>query len=348
MRAESSDGTPASRGSERRRRGGLTAPCAAALAALAIAAGAWGATGALTARGCVDDNDSGADSCEQMTNGLNGANSVAVSPDGRSVYAASFDDAAIVRLKRNRTTGALTPKGCVDDNDSGADSCGQMTNGLDGAVSVAVSGDGRSVYAASDFDSAIVRLKRNRTTGRVTPKGCVDDNDSGPDSCGQMTNGLAGAISVAVSRDGRSLYAASLSDHAIVRFKRDRTTGRLTPRGCIDDNDTGADSCAKMTNGLDGANSVTVSGDGRSVYATSQFDDAIVRFKRNRTTGALTPKGCIDDNDTGADSCGQMTEGLAGAVSIAVSTGGRSVYAASFGDDAVVRFKRQPARRRSR
>ena len=86
-----------------------------------------------------------------------------------------------------------------------------------------------------------------------------------------------------MSADGRSVYAATgeeLSDNAIVRFDRDTTTGALTPAGCIDDNDTGADACAGSADGLDGASSVAVSADGRSAYAASSSDDAIVRFDR--------------------------------------------------------------------
>jgi hypothetical protein len=71
-------------------------------------------------------------------------------------------------------------------------------------------------------------------------------------------------------------------------------------------------------------------------------DDAVVRFDRDLTTGALTPQGCIQDNDTGADACAQSADGLDDSRSVAVSLDGRSVYSASSGDDAVVRFDREP------
>lgn len=117
-------------------------------------------------------------------------------------------------------------------------------------------------------------------------------------------------------------------------------TGDLTPQGCIDDNDTGPDSCAQATDGLEGARAVVVSPDGRSVYAASQFDDAVVRFDRDPATGALTPQGCVDDNDTGGDTCAQSTDGLRFATSLVASPDGSSLYAASDVDEAVVIFGR--------
>ncbi len=296
-------------------------------------------TGVLTSAGCVDDNDTGSDTCAQTTNGLDAAVSVAVSPDGKSVYAAAFEDDAIVRFNRDTTTGALTPAGCVDDNDSGADACAQKVDGLDGAGSVAVSPNGKSVYVSSFFDEAVVRFNRNTTSGALTPAGCVDDNDSGPETCAQSTNGLAGAYSVNAGQNG-SVYAVSFSDSAIVRFNRNPTSGVLTPAGCVDDSDYGYDACAQNTRGLFGAASSAVSADGKSLYAASIADSAIVRFNRNTTSGALTPAGCMDDNDSGPDVCAQTTNGLWGADSVAVSQDGQSVYAAGFNDDAIVAMNR--------
>jgi len=60
----------------------------------------------------------------------------------------------------------------------------------------------------------------------LTPKGCIDDNDTlsdptqGEDNCADSTNGLAKLTSVAISRDGKSVYTTSEIDGAISRFKR--------------------------------------------------------------------------------------------------------------------------------
>lgn len=308
----------------------------------AIVRFARGQSGALSPLGCIDDEDSGADSCQLSASGLDGAFSVAVSPEGNSVYVAAFDDDAIVRFDRDPATGALSAQGCIDDDDpgQGPDSCAQSADGLDGVVSLAVSPDGKSLYAASLNDDAVVRFDRGTETGTLTPQGCIDDNDSGADDCSAATDGLDGARSVVVSPDGESVYAASGPDDAVVRFTRDPQNGRIFAGGCIDDNDSGPDDCSQSTNGLDGARAVAVSPDGESVYAGSQIDAAVVRFGRDLENGTLTAEECIDDNDTGADTCVGSTDGLSGTFSLTVSPDGLSVYAAGLDDDAIVRFDR--------
>ena len=299
-------------------------------------------SGALTAVGCVDDNDTGPDDCSQSADGLAGAHSAAVSPDGKSVYVTADADDAVARFKRDPASGALTPKGCIQDNDSGTDGCAQTTDGLDGAHSVVISPDGRWVYVTSEYDDAIVRFKRSTRTGALTPIDCVDDNDTGADDCSQSTDGLGRSHQIAMSPDGKSLYAASIDDGAVVRFKRKTTNGVLVPKGCIQDNDTGTDACARDANGLEGARSVAVSPDGSSVYVGSSGDDAVVHFQRDTTSGALHPSGCVDDNDTGDDHCAQSADGLDYDQSVAVSPDGSSVYVAGLRDDAIVGFGRDP------
>jgi hypothetical protein len=310
---------------------------------LAVAASALAAAGSLTPQGCIHDTGSVADSCGQSANGLNQVDAVAVSPDGKSVYATGFQDKALVRFKRNTTSGALTAQGCIKDNDTSLETCAQSTDGLAAPTAAVVSADGKSVYVAGFGDAAVVRFKRNTTSGALTPKGCIDDNDTGADSCAQSTDGLAGVQGLAISKDGKSLYAAANNDDAVVTFKRNTTSGALTPKGCIDDNDTGTDNCGVGTNGLEGAGDVAVSPDKKSVYVVSASDGALVRFKRNTTTGALTPKGCVDDNDDGADTCAHSADGLSGLERVAVSPDSKSVYTTSFGDDAVARFNRSSA-----
>ena len=86
---------------------------------------------------------------------------VAVSPDGKSVYVASYDSDAVARLNRNTTTGAITQPagtaGCV--SETGAGPCADG-HGLRRRVGVAVSPDGKSVYVASYVSDAVARFNR--------------------------------------------------------------------------------------------------------------------------------------------------------------------------------------------
>jgi 6-phosphogluconolactonase (cycloisomerase 2 family) len=298
-------------------------------------------TGALTPQGCIEDNDAGPDACAEDADGLESANAVTVSPDGGSVYVVGMADDALVRFGRDPSTGALTPQGCIGDNDSGTEPCAQTADALNGAISVAVSPDGGSVYTSSFIDNAVARFDR-APDGALTPLGCVEDNDAGPDDCLQTADGLEATQGVTVSPDGLGVFVVSQGDHDLAWFDRDPTTGALTSRGCIGDNDSGDDACSQSTDGLFVVVSVTVSADGRSVYTAGLGDDAVALFDRDLSTGALTPRGCVDDNDSGLDDCAQTADGLDTVNAVAVSPDGQSVYAAAAGDDDVARFAREP------
>jgi sugar lactone lactonase YvrE len=295
-------------------------------------------TGALTPQGCIADGGDSA-GCGTADQGLDGAEGVAVSPDGKSVYVVSEFDGAIVRFDRDSTTGALTPQGCIADSPDSIE-CGASQQGLAGALDVAVSPDGRSVYVASINDDAIVRFERDTTTGEISGQDCIADP---PDAagCGTTTEqGLDGANGVAVSPDGESVYVASRNDDAIARFDRDTTTGALGGQGCIEDPDAPDAGCGTTQQGLNFVNSIAVSADGNSAYAASAIDDAIARFDRDTTTGAISGRGCIADVGDGAG-CGATEQGLDGAFGVDTSPDGRSVYVAGNSDDAIARFDRE-------
>ena len=132
----------------------------------------------------------------------------------------------------------------------------------------------------AEQDDAVVHFQLGEVTGSLFPQECVDDPASGPETCAQIAHALTGAISLALSRDGESIYAASLFDDAIVRFRRDTADGALTPKGCVQDKDSGTSPCAREMNGLSGADGIAVTADGASVYGVSQGDNAIVRLRR--------------------------------------------------------------------
>ena len=98
-----------------------------------------------------------------------GSRAIALSPDGRNVYVASSRSDAIAVFRRNPRTGKLTqPRGaagCIAAK--GAAHCATAI-GLDGPNSVAVSPDGRNVYATARGANTIGAFHRNRSTGALT------------------------------------------------------------------------------------------------------------------------------------------------------------------------------------
>jgi DNA-binding beta-propeller fold protein YncE len=180
-------------------------------------------TGALTqpagAAGCISEDGSGGECVDGHAIGSPVA--LAVSADGTSVYAGTRissstppgnEIAALVRLKRNTSTGAITQPagtaGCISTDGSGSCADGHgMRRGPDG---VAVSPDGKSVYLTANLPNALVRFRRNTTSGSISQPagtaGCISDDGSGSCSDGR---GLHFPTDVAVSPDGNNVYVAA-------------------------------------------------------------------------------------------------------------------------------------------
>jgi 6-phosphogluconolactonase (cycloisomerase 2 family) len=246
--------------------------------------------------------------------GIDAAMGVAVSPDGKNVYATGYVDDGLAVFARNATTSALT---FLEVKDQGV---GGVT-GLDGAREVIVSPDGKHVYVASEVSDAVAVFSRNAATGTLSFLEAETDGVGG-------VNGLDNVRSVALSPDGANLYAGGYGDDAIAVFARDPATGALTFSAALVN-------LAGGVEGLGGVSSVLVRGDGRRVYSTALGDEAVAVFARDRATGALTFLDAIRA-ECGATSLGQATR-------IAASPNGRHFYVASPFDDALAIFAPEPA-----
>ena len=235
-----------------------------------------------------------------------------MSPDGSNVYAGSNRDDAVVTYSRDTTTGQLTWAQTVQDNVDGVD-------GLEGVFIVEVSPDGNHLYAAGFDDDAIAVFSRDPVTGGLTFAQVVRDGQSGID-------GLDGAHSVVVSPDGNHVYAAGWHDDAIAVFDRNQVSGELTFVQAVADGQYGIE-------GLDGAHDVTLSPDGRYLYAAGWNSNALTVFSRDAATGQLHFEQVVKDDENGVD-------GLLVAASVTVSPDGSHLYASGFEDDALVAFSR--------
>ena len=251
--------------------------------------------------------------------GLDGAESVVVSPDGAHVYVAGFNDGSVVVFARTPATGQLIYMETHKDS-----TLGGTATGLLGASTLTLSADGSDLYVASFTSDAVARFRRDTvvaspTYGRLTFQGAVVDGAPG-------VNGLDGAASLRLSPSGSNLYVAGSVDKALVVFSRDGGTGALTFLEAKFDGQAGV-------NGLDGVNSVAVSVDGKNVYATGAAEDALAVFSRNTGTGAITFQSMLVDGVNGID-------GLDGVSSVQVSFDGRYVFAGGYLDDSLDVFGR--------
>ncbi len=244
--------------------------------------------------------------------GLNGANSVAVAPDGKHVYATGGSDDAVAAFARNPANGRLSFLGARKDGVGGV-------NGLDGAAGIVVAPNGKQVYVAATDEDALSTFSRNPTTGQLGFVTALRDGFGGVD-------GLDGPEFLAIPPDGEQVYATGFLDDSVSTFSRNPTTGRLGFLGLVKDGVGGVD-------GLDAAFGIAASADGKHVYAAGISDNAIVAFARDPSGGGLTPVDLLKDGVDGVD-------GLGGARGVIVSPDGKHVYATSGSDNAVATFAR--------
>jgi DNA-binding beta-propeller fold protein YncE len=302
--------------------------------------------------GCVSESGStsSGDACADGK-ALRGALSVAVSPDDKNVYVGSANSDAVAVFQRDTTTGALTQlsgtAGCVSQTGTG----GGCADGkaLDGVTSVAITADGKNVYAATSQSDSVAAFARDLATGELTQlagaAGCIRQLGQGTSCRGGRA--LVNAESVAVTTDGKSVYTTSFPTDSVAVLRRDTATGALSqspgPDGCV----SHAESGAGCTDGkaLNGADAVAPSTDGKHVYVTSVFSDAVAVFRRNSETGALVQlvgpagkAGCVSKPGSAA-ACADG-RALDGANDVAPSADGKSVYVTSSPSDAVAVFRR--------
>jgi DNA-binding beta-propeller fold protein YncE len=103
---------------------------------------------------------------------------------------------------------------------------------------------------------------------------------------------LNAPVIVAVSPDGRNVYAATFGSSSVAVFARDRRTGALTQlpgtAACISEDGTGG-ACLDGV-ALEGTRTVALSRDGRNAYVTSFVSDAVAVFARDRSGRTLAAR----------------------------------------------------------
>jgi DNA-binding beta-propeller fold protein YncE len=270
-----------------------------------------------------------------------GSRAIAVSPDGRNVYVAASGDDSIAVFDRDRSTGALTqPKGkggCVAAVVSKAKGCG-IAVGLLAPNSVAVSPDGRNVYATTRDGASVVSFLRNPRTGQLrqlppSSSGCISGLPIPGCTAGRA---LKWPDVVVVSPDGKNVYVGDFAGSGVISFSRAGKAGALTQlpgtEGCI--TEAGVEGCAKGVemNHIEG---MAIAANGSAVYTAAAFSSAASYLSRNASTGALTQSGCIVNTAVTGCALGYEFEGVN---AFTVAPTGGDVYATSLTSNSLTTF----------
>jgi DNA-binding beta-propeller fold protein YncE len=271
---------------------------------------------------------------------LEGASSIVVSPDNLHVYVASATAGAVTSFARQPNGSLVQPAGvagCI--STGGAPGCSNATS-LGGADAIAISPDGHFVYVAGGTADSLLTFSRDAATGRLTQlagaTGCLRN---GRTDCGPVT-GLDAPAAIAISPDGTSLYVASGAG-TLTAFQRDATTGVLTQlptgTGCLSDGDFAG--CTAV-GGLARASAVALTPDGRTLIAAGTDDDAVVSFRRDPATGALTRASCVSASAATAGCTASPLIG--GPRGLAVKSNGLTVWVAAARADSIVSLQIDP------
>jgi 6-phosphogluconolactonase (cycloisomerase 2 family) len=178
-----------------------------------------------------------------------GLSSIIVSNDGRNVYVSNGKDDTLAIFQRDLATGDLTFLRYMQD--------GWGIDHLESIGEMVISPDGRHVYAVAE---GLIVFERDIISGDLT---FVEST-----TAGQMD----WPGDVAISADGRLIFAVSNMTDTLSVFGRDESTGRLSLLETFTEGVDGVD-------GLAGAHEVVVSPDGRAVYILGQQDDAVAVFQ---------------------------------------------------------------------
>ena len=188
------------------------------------------------------------------------------------------------------------------------------SSGLDGAQGVCVTPDNAHVYACGYAKDGVVAFSRE-PNGDLTLIATYTGTGAG----GTIAD-MDAPRAIHISPNGAQVYVVCSNSDSIVVFDRNATNGQLNVTQTIKDNVGGVE-------GLNGAREMFGTADGQWVFAVSSFDDAVVVFERNTTTGHLSYKS---KNDAGA---ADSPYGITG------SSDGKHLYVASSKNDSIIVYE---------
>jgi imidazolonepropionase-like amidohydrolase/6-phosphogluconolactonase (cycloisomerase 2 family) len=241
---------------------------------------------------------------------------VAFSPDSKTLYV--IDAHGPTRLFAART-GSVTAFGVSEEGqlkfieaNLGKDNC------FNDARGIAAHADAKAIVVTASTAGTLVVLDRDVATGKTTIRQVIRNGDG-------EVRGLDGVVGVAFSPDGQFVYtsAGRFRGESVVGVYKFDDAGKLS---LVQELDNAGDDLE----GFLGGNEITVTADGRSVYAVASRSESVSCFDRDTKTGRLT------FIETIANEAGRTTA----AAGIAFSPDGRFIYVAAESSNTISCFHR--------
>ena len=296
---------------------------------------------------------------------LGGATTIALSPDGRWAIANAFQTKSVILLGRDAETGELTQADVardgekevrvefpidvafsrdsrfvyvLDDEGPGEEPEGSVLTfrvndgklehvatdvGVEkcyaGARGIAVHPDGKTLFIVCRQAGTLVVADCDKETGKTSVRQIIQDEKGD-------VHGLGGAMGVVASPDGKHVYVSAgrfSGDNAISVFRL-KDDGRLD---FVEEFQNGEGEFL----GFEGGNHLTVSPDGRNVYAAATRSGSVACFRRDTATGKLSFLETVPDGGPAAE---------LGATGVTASPDGKFVYVPTEDKKGISVFKR--------
>jgi 6-phosphogluconolactonase (cycloisomerase 2 family) len=228
------------------------------------------------------------------------------SPDGKYLYAVDGAGLAVLEVRDGQLK-------FVEFN-TGRDDC------LQGARSLAISPDGRTVLVTSNRAGTLSVLSRDPLTGKVEVRQVLKDGED-------KITALLGAHGVVYSPDGKHAYVSvgrHLGDQAIGAYRVEGDKLALVQ---------------ELVNGqgelvdFQAPNGLNLSPDGLHLYVCGTNSQTLACFRREPQSGELSLLSLVRNETTGASA-------PIGAADVDVSPDGRFVHVALEGEGAISIFER--------
>ena len=269
--------------------------------------------------------------------GILGARNIAVSSD--LLFVTGEFDHAVSVWQVNAEAGTLSQIVAYRNGDT--DDAGKTIGGLFGAAGVVVSGD--LLFVTGEFDDALSVWRVNASSGTLSQTALYQD--SGTDETDSTYirevdgrfDGLNGALGVTVSGDGDLLFVAGFFDNALSVWRVNAEAGTLSQTALYRNGGPDPDDASKRIYGLDGASGIAVSGDGKLLFVTGEFDSALSVWRVNAEAGTLSQTALYQDPDPffRINEVDGRFDGLNGALGVTVSGDGALLFVTARDDSAL-------------